>query len=165
MEGRGPALSGQLALLYVQGAKEPFAQEAEAVYTKKISPMVRFSIVNVRAPSLDGESAPEKIKRESEKLLKQISPQDYVILFDESGRAAEGSEEFSRRIVKALGSGRTRTVCVIGGAFGVDESVRTRADLTLSLSRLTFNHHIAKVVVLEQVYRALTIWKGLPYHH
>jgi 23S rRNA (pseudouridine1915-N3)-methyltransferase len=72
---------------------------------------------------------------------------------------------FSVKLVKLFERGRPRVVILIGGAFGFGSEIRERADWTWSLSSLVFNHHIAQAAVLEQVYRAFTIWKNIPYHN
>ena len=88
-----------------------------------------------------------------------------MILFDERGKLHKNSRDFSAAIVKAIESGRQRIVFVIGGPYGFSQKAKDRADLLLSLSPLTLNHHVAKVTALEQVYRALTIWKNIKYHN
>lgn len=87
-----------------------------------------------------------------------------MVLLDDKGREYT-SVEWARELER-LGVGSTRRlVCVIGGAYGFSREVYERANALLSLSRLTFSHQLVRVVFLEQVYRAMTILRGEPYHH
>ncbi len=155
----------KLVLLYVSGAREEYGDLAEAVFAAKIKPIVQFEIQAIKAQSAARAQSQEKKKTESEKLLGALKSDDYVVAFDEGGKVAKDSREFSKWLVRAIESGKKRVVFIIGGPFGLEESVRKRSDLILSLSALTFNHHVAKVVVLEQIYRGLAIWRNLPYHN
>jgi len=87
-----------------------------------------------------------------------------VVLLDERGRQFS-SVEFASYMEKLMGSGRKRMVFVIGGPYGFSEDVYARADARLSLSRMTFNHEMVRMFFVEQIYRAMTILRGEPYHH
>ncbi len=106
-----------------------------------------------------------KIKRdkESEMLLQKISKDKKVILFDSIGIMPKDSVDFSRRFFSSVPPSGAQMI--VGGAFGVNDQVRSRADTILSLSSLTFNHQVACLVALEQVYRAFMIRSGKPYHN
>lgn len=111
------------------------------------------------------ESSP--IKRnaiEGEVLLKQIKSTDHVVLLDEKGKQFS-SIDFSKFLNKIGEQGIKRVVFVIGGPFGVNEAVRKRASTVMSLSAMTLPHELARVLLLEQIYRACTILKGEKYHH
>lgn len=97
-------------------------------------------------------------------ILDKISPADFVVLLDERGRQFS-SVEFASYMEKLMGSGRKRMVFVIGGPYGFSEDVYARADARLSLSRMTFNHEMVRMFFVEQIYRAMTILRGEPYHH
>jgi 23S rRNA (pseudouridine1915-N3)-methyltransferase len=155
----------KLVLLYVSGLREEYGDTAEAVFAAKIKPMVPFEIQTLKARSSPRAQSGEKKRIESEMLLGALKPDDYVIALDEKGKLARDSREFSKWLVRAIESGKKRVVVIIGGPFGLDEPLRKRADLLLSLSPLTFNHHVAKVTALEQLYRGLAIWRNLPYHN
>lgn len=155
----------KLVLLYVSGQREEYGDTAEAVFAAKIKPIFAFEILPLKAQSSPRAQSAEKKRIESEKLLSAVRPDDYVIAFDEGGKQARDSREFSKWLVRAIESGKKRVAFIIGGPFGLDEPLRRRADLILSLSPLTFNHHVAKVVAMEQIYRGLAIWRNLPYHN
>ena len=155
----------KLVLLYVSGQREAYGDTAEAVFAAKIKPLIEFEIQTLKAQSVARAQSQVKKKIESDKILGSLKADDYVIALDEGGKVAKDSREFSKWLVRAIESGKKRVVFVVGGPFGLDDTVRDRADLTLSLSSLTFNHHVAKVVALEQIYRGLAIWRNLPYHN
>ena len=87
-----------------------------------------------------------------------------VVLLDEHGRELT-SREFAGYLERQAVSGRRRLVFVIGGPYGFSDAVRTRADGQLSLSRMTFSHEMVRLFFAEQIYRAMTILRGEPYHH
>ena len=99
-------------------------------------------------------------QQESENILKSISESDYVILLDESGHQFT-SNKLSEKI---FGSSKN-IVFVIGGAYGVDDNVTTRANFVWSLSELVFPHQIVRLLLSEQIYRAYAISINHPYHH
>lgn len=155
----------KLTIFYLKGKAESWADAASDEFLKKISRYFQVERVAIKSKSLDRDDAEAKKASEGEALLQKLSPSDYVILFDEKGKLAKDSKEFSAQLIKALGQQRTRFVFVIGGPYGFSANVLTRADMKLSLSPLTMNHHVAQVAGLEQIYRAITIWKGVPYHN
>ncbi|MNL45567.1 Ribosomal RNA large subunit methyltransferase H [compost metagenome] len=110
------------------------------------------------------EDADFKRNEESELILKNVNSDDYLILFDERGTSFD-SIKFSQKVENILGSSKKRAIFVIGGAFGVNEDVRKRADLKVCLSPMVMNHLMAQAMSLEQIYRAFTIIKKIPYHN
>lgn len=106
----------------------------------------------------------EKIRLESAKILATLGPSDWPICLDERGEKLT-SRAFSSLLLK-IGEESGRTPCfIIGGAYGFDDSVRAKARHTLSLGSMTLPHELARVVLYEQIYRAESIARGLPYHH
>lgn len=100
---------------------------------------------------------------ESSRILEKIGAGEFVVLLDERGTNLD-SVELSRTIGEQLDSSKPVTV-VIGGAYGVDERLRKRADLVWSLSGLVFPHQLVRLILVEQLYRAQEIRGGRPYHH
>ena len=100
---------------------------------------------------------------EGEQILRQIQPQDTVVLLDEHGTEMR-SLELAAWLERKCSTVR-RLLFVIGGPYGFSEAVYRRADELLSLSRLTFSHQMIRLVFTEQIYRACTIIRGEPYHH
>ncbi|GAB3752796.1 23S rRNA (pseudouridine(1915)-N(3))-methyltransferase RlmH [Zhihengliuella somnathii] len=100
---------------------------------------------------------------ESERLLAKISPQDYVVLLDERGRNID-SPALAARLQGQFDTARNVTI-IIGGAYGVNDTVHQRADFVWSLSKLVFPHQLVRLILAEQLYRAQEIAGGRPYHH
>lgn len=99
---------------------------------------------------------------ESKRILTKVSPDDYLILLDERGKNFS-SPELSQLLNQNLG--RKAVTLVIGGAYGVDDSVRQRANTVWSLSKLVFPHQLVRLILTEQIYRAGEIANNRPYHH
>ena len=154
----------KFVLFSVTSANEPWAEAARTLYVKKINPYTPFEIKDLKNKKSARDEKSRKVLEESKALLEQLSKDDFVILFDERGRDFT-STEFSKKIEHVLQSGKKRCVFIIGGAFGVDDSIKSRADLTVSFSKMVMNHLVAETVALEQIYRAFTIIKNIPYHN
>lgn len=102
-------------------------------------------------------------RAESAALLQKIKDEDYVVLLDERGKQLTSPALATQ--LNSLRASSRRIVFVIGGAYGVDEALRVRADLVWSLSLLVFPHQIVRLVLIEQLYRAHAILENHPYHH
>lgn len=145
-------------------AKESWSDEVCEIYKKKISHFIPFEIITLKAKKSARDDSEFKKNEESEILLKNIGADDFVVLFDERGLSLD-SLKFSKKIENILASSKKRAVFIIGGAYGVNENVRARSNLQVSLSPLVLNHLMAQAVSLEQTYRAFTIIKKMPYHN
>lgn len=106
---------------------------------------------------------PERNNAEGEEILRRISPGEFVIALDERGKELT-SRVFSEFLQQRMNRGESRLCFVIGGAGGLSEAVKQRADYSLSLSRLTFPHQLCRLILVEQLYRSFTILHGTPYH-
>lgn len=100
---------------------------------------------------------------ESERILSRLNANDYVILLDEKGKMLD-SPGLSRVLLRSLERSQP-VVIIIGGAYGVDDSIHARANLVWSLSELVFPHQLVRLILTEQLYRAQEIAAGNPYHH
>jgi 23S rRNA (pseudouridine1915-N3)-methyltransferase len=109
-------------------------------------------------------SEDQQKKKEGELILGQIQQGDFVVLLDENGKQYS-SLEFSKFIQKQMVAGLKNMIFVIGGPYGFSDGVYNRANFKLSLSKLTFSHQMVRLIFWEQLYRAMTILKGEPYHH
>lgn len=145
-------------------AKEEWFDLAVATYSKKINPFMPFEVISLKSAKNDRDDAQAKKKHETAELLRKISSDDFVILFDEKGKDCD-SLQFAKQIEAAQMSGKKRLVFIIGGAFGVSEEIKARAQVKLSFSKMVMNHLVAETVALEQIYRAFTIIKRIPYHN
>lgn len=145
-------------------ANEEWFDKASEVYIKKINYFIQFQKISLKTNKSERDQAEIKLKIEAQELLKKLSSDDYIILFDEKGKTPD-SIEFSKIIDKSINSGKKRLVFVIGGAYGVSEEIKQKAHLKISLSSMVMNHLVAETVALEQIYRAMTILKRIPYHN
>lgn len=142
-----------------------WVQEARAEYIAKITPFTPLEVRTLKGPRAERDDAELKRRKEGEVLLKNLDARDFLILFDEAGRSFPNSEAFAQHLSLAMNSGKPSLVFVIGGPYGFSEDVKKRAQAKWSLSGLTFNHWLAQLVALEQIYRGFTIIKRIPYHN
>lgn len=103
-------------------------------------------------------------EREGQLLLERLAEGDWLVLFDENGREM-GSVAFSQYLEKRQASGSRRLVLAVGGPYGFSPAVYAAAKEKLSLSQMTFSHQMVRLFCVEQLYRAMTIQRGEPYHH
>lgn len=103
-------------------------------------------------------------EKEGEKILQALKKEDYVVLLDEKGKDMK-SEALADMIANRMVDSVRRMVFIIGGAYGVSASVEERSQYVWKLSSLVFPHMLVRVMVLEQLYRAMTIIQGEKYHH
>ncbi len=133
-------------------------------YEKKLSFWFQTEVKCLSTKASARSEKTAKIKAETEKFLEFICNEDYVVLCDENGKAVT-SMEFSKKMNQWMQTGKKRLIFIIGGAYGVGDAVKNRADFKIKLSEMILNHHLAMAVILEQVYRAMTILKGIQYHN
>lgn len=154
-----------IVLLTVGKTTISFVNEAIAEYEKRLKRYVPFNIVSIPDIKNTKSLTEEKQKQaEGEQILQRLSSGDFVVLLDERGKEFT-SMEFAEYLQKQMSAGRKRTVFVVGGPYGFSREVYERADGKVSLSRMTFNHEMVRAFFTEQVYRAMTILRGEPYHH
>lgn len=133
-------------------------------YRKRLIHYVPFELVVLPDLKNTKSLSEEQIKTaEGEAILRFVTPSMDVVLLDEHGREFS-SVEYAEWLQKKMGSGKDLTL-VIGGPYGFSEAVYQRADGKVSLSRMTFSHQMIRIMVIEQIYRAMTILRGEPYHH
>lgn len=106
----------------------------------------------------------EQKEKEGELILKQVEDADEVILLDEKGKEYT-SVEFSEQVNKRAITGKRKVYFVVGGPYGFSQKVYNRANSLISFSKMTFSHQMIRLFFVEQLYRAMTIIKGEPYHH
>lgn len=154
------------AIFYsIETKTEPWVEAGKTQYQKKIQPFFPFEIETIKSPAMDRGDAQLKKRAEAEKIQKRLEAKDFLILLDEKGRSFTDSESLAAEMSKTLERSPSRLIFLVGGAFGIDDSIRKRAQAIWSLGPLTYNHWIAQLVALEQIYRSLTIIKRIPYHN
>jgi 23S rRNA (pseudouridine1915-N3)-methyltransferase len=154
----------KLAFLFVGGQKESWAVELAQAYQKKLKPFVATEVIRLKASQQARESRAQKMKDESDAILKNVTRDDFVILCDETGDQPT-SLKLSQKVVKIFEFGKPRVVVIVAGAYGASPELKERANWKWSFSNQTFNHYFAQVFAMEQIFRAFTIWKNLPYHN
>jgi len=142
--------------------REPYLVAAADDFRKRIRPYHRLDEVEVRAA--DGSDPDRAMHAEGEAVLRLLDPADHVWLLERTGTQLASDELATRLDALALG-GTSRVTFVIAGTYGAAPALLDRANLRWSLSRLTLLHEWARVIVLEQLYRAAKIAHDEPYHH
>ena len=146
--------------------EKPYREMADE-YLKRLSRYGRYNEIELNdLPERDGTSRAEEEKlktREGEDILKRIRPEDRVIALTIPGKQ-RSSEELAQELGEAKNGGQGRLVFIIGGSLGLGSNVLARADGEMSMSRMTFPHQLARVMLLEQLYRAEKILAGERYH-
>lgn len=154
----------KLRVMWVGKTKRGYAQDGVAFYRKRIKPLGELECVEIRAASHSGREPEAAARTESDAILKRLGPRDVAVLLDERGRQLSSPELAAMLDSPGMEDGRGLTF-ILGGAYGVDARVKAHAAKSISLSRLTFPHQLARVILLEQLYRALTLRAGHAYHH
>lgn len=150
--------------IYVVGrTRAPFLLEGEAFYLGRLRPYARVDWVEVKpALATKGVTDAQVMAAEGLSLLSRLSDKACVLALDPRGKVYD-SEGLADRI-QTLASQHGRINFIIGGHVGLSKDVLSRAAESLSLSRLTFTHEMSRIVLLEQIYRAMTILRGEKYH-
>ena len=134
-------------------------------YTSRLKHYVPFEIQYIADAKNTKKLTQEQQKTvEGSNILTAIDNSDYVVLLDERGRQYT-SMDFAKYIEKKMSTIQRRLVFVVGGPYGFSPEVYARANEKISLSSMTFSHEMIRLIFTEQLYRALTILKGEPYHH
>ena len=129
--------------------------DAVADYTKRISRY--FSVEWKLIPTSD-------IEKEAEAILKNLDSGDFVVVLHDKGKELN-TVELSQFIEKRMNASDKKVVFIIGGAYGIAESLQKRANFKWSLSKLTFPHQLVRLILAESIYRAISVIKKEPYHH
>jgi 23S rRNA (pseudouridine1915-N3)-methyltransferase len=149
-------LTGKTAKNYIFSGMEE--------YSKRIQHYIGFETIEIEAGKKVGNNLIVVKKTEYKAQLKNIDTGDYIIILDENGKSLN-SVEFSRFILQKMNESRKCLVFIIGGAYGFADEIYKRADFSLSLSKMTFNHQMTRIILMEQIYRAYSIIHNEPYHH
>ncbi len=154
----------KITLLVVGKTTDSHIEALIQEYQKRLTHYVPFTLQVI--PELKNTKAltsEQQKQAEGELILRTITPATDLILLDEHGKEYR-SIEFADYIQKRMSSGRD-VVFVVGGPYGFSEAVYQRANGKISLSKMTFSHQMVRLFFVEQIYRAMTILRGEPYHH
>ncbi len=154
----------KILLITIGDNEDKYLATGFELYAKRLQHYASFEMVTISSQKNKSNSKEAAMQAEAKEIQKKITPSDLVILLDEKGKEYS-SVEFAKQIQKYLNMPGKKMVFIIGGPFGFAPEIKERANQTASLSKMTFNHQMARLFFLEQLYRAMTILKGEPYHH
>ena len=144
--------------------KEKFLKDGIDEFLKRLTPYASVEIVELTPVEIKDENLISRaLDEEAEKILSHIKPQAYVITLEIEGKQLS-SEDFAQKIDGITKDGVSEIVFVIGSSYGLSPLVSRRANFKLSMSKMTFLHQFARLILVEQIYRAFKILKGETYH-
>lgn len=156
----------KVKLITVGNLKEEYLREAAAEYEKRLGAFCRFELVQLKEERLSEQPSAGEIRtaleREAQKISEQVSSSAYLIALCVEGKQLS-SDELAEKI-EAISMDKSEICLVIGSSYGLSDSVKQRADMRLSVSKLTFPHQLMRVILLEAIYRAFNIQRGTKYH-
>lgn len=157
----------RVTILCLGKLKEPYLRDAVAEYSKRLTAFCKLTIIEKTPARLPMEPSQAQIDAalhsEAKVILSEIPTNAYVYALCIEGKERP-SEQFSRELQEIGVSGKSQIVFIIGSSHGLADEVKQRADAKLSLSKMTFPHQLARVMLLEQIYRAYMIDRGGKYH-
>ena len=144
--------------------KEKFLKEGIDEFLKRLTPYASVEIIELSPIEIKDEHLTERvIDEEGDKILSHIKPQSFVITMEILGKQFS-SEEFAKKINGLTNEGQSEIIFVIGSSCGLSKKVSARSNLKMSMSKMTFLHQFARLLLVEQIYRAFKIIKGETYH-
>ncbi len=154
-------------LICVGKMREKFYIDAFSEYAKRLQAYCRFDCVELTEQRLPENPSQKEITaaldREAAEIIKNIPTDAYIVAMCVEGRQMK-SEGMAKLIAERADSGKPKLCFLIGGSFGMSDEVKQRADMRLSMSEMTFPHHLARVMLAEQIYRGFKINEGSRYH-
>ncbi len=156
-----------IRLVCVGKLREQFFVDAFNEYSKRLSAYCKFECAELNETKLGSSPSDKEIAaaldKEAADIERALGKDAYVIAMCVEGIQLK-SEDLAQRISSLAVAGRGRICFVIGGSFGISPRIKQRADMRLSMSEMTFPHHLARVMLAEQIYRAFKISEGSKYH-
>ncbi len=152
-------------LWWVGNTSFSYIEEGMKIYEKRLQHFLPFATQLIPDVKNAKNMPKNQIKnKEGAAILKKIEKGDFLILLDERGKDYT-SIKFAKYIENLLQQSHRRIIFLIGGAYGFSDEIYQRANGKISLSKMTFSHQMVRVFALEQIYRAMTILRNMPYHH
>lgn len=156
-----------ITLITMGKLKESFYLSAAAEYTKRLSGYCKFTLLELPECRLPENPSPAEIsvglEKEADLILSKIPKGAWFCVFTPEGKLLS-SEDFAKQLKTVKNIGKSSACFLIGSSFGMAPRVKQRADFKLSMGPMTFPHHLARIMVLEQLYRAEAIQTGSKYH-
>lgn len=154
----------KIKIIVLGKIKEKFLKDGIDEFLKRLTPYTTVEIVELQPVEIKDENLTKKaLDQEGEKILANIKPNSYVITLEILGKQLS-SEEFANKINEITNEGVGELVFVIGSSCGLAPEVSQRANFKLSISKMTFLHQFARLLLIEQIYRAFKILKNETYH-
>lgn len=155
----------KITLLVIGKTGAQYLRDGISAYEKRLSHYVPFEMkVLPDVKSVKNMTFRQQKEAEGDTFLSQLSSADCVVLLDERGKEMT-SRDFAAYLDRKMVTVSKNLVFIIGGPYGFSDAVYSRADEKLSLSKMTFSHEMIRLFFIEQIYRAMTILRGEPYHH
>jgi len=152
----------KLQLVWIGKTKSAPVQQLIQEYLDRVGKFVSVEVIELRDRRDVGGDARRIVEKEGDDIISRTGAADYSIALDERGREFD-SHKLAELIEKHRMAGTKLVTFVIGGHYGLSDAVRNRANLVLAMSRMTLTHELARVLLLEQIYRAFAIIHDLPY--
>lgn len=144
--------------------KEKFLKDGIDEFSKRLKPYVPLEIIEIQPTEIRDENLIQKaLEEEAEKILNIVKKESYVITLEINGKQLS-SEDFAKKIDEINTNGIGELIFVIGSSCGLSSKVSDRADYKLSFSKMTFLHQFARLILIEQIYRAFKILRNETYH-
>lgn len=144
--------------------KEKFLKDGIDEFMKRLRPYIPVEIIELQPVEIkDGNLISKALDEEAEKILAQVKKESYIITLEINGKQLS-SEDFAEKIDEISKSGVSELIFIIGSSCGLSQEVSKRADYKLSISKMTFLHQFARLLLVEQIYRAFKILKNETYH-
>lgn len=158
----------RINIICIGKIKEKYFTDAIAEYAKRLSAFCKFNIIElaeerIKSNAPNAAQIDEVLAAEGKRILQKISPSDYVAAMCIEGKQLS-SEELAQTLSNVAVIGKSTVDFIIGGSYGLSGEVKNRADMRLSMSRMTFPHQMARVILSEQIYRAFEISSNGKYH-
>lgn len=157
----------KITIVSVGKLKEKYWRDAENEYSKRLSRFCSLDVIEVQEEACSdnpSDSIIEKVKlKEGKRILSKIKPDSYAIILDLRGNQLD-SVSFANLMQEQTSKGKSNFTFVIGGSYGLSEDVIKRGNMILSMSKMTFPHQMARIILLEQIYRAMKINSCEVYH-
>lgn len=157
----------EITLIAMGKLKESFYLSAASEYTKRLGGYCKFRLLELPEAKLPDDPSPGDIaaglEKEADAILSKIPKGAWLCIFTPEGKELS-SEEFAQRLRTVKNSGKSSACFLIGSSFGIAPRIKAQADFRLSMGRMTYPHHLARIMVLEQLYRAEAIQAGSKYH-
>ncbi len=155
----------KVELWWVGKTSFSYLEEGMNMYEKRLTHFLPFQTETIPDIKNAKKLSEDQLKqKEGEVILKKVENGDWLVLLDERGKEYS-SIRFSEYMDKQLQMSHRRIIFLIGGAYGFSDAVYQRANGKISLSKMTFSHQMIRLFALEQIYRAMSILRNLPYHH